>query len=119
MTGRYSTEDQEHYDRPRPAGSYVDTDGMAFPSAHAAYSVAWIACAVVLVRTGGSWAGRTAAVTAAVILAALIGLSRIYLRAHYLSDVEAGWGLGATVFALLGIVALVVGRVRQNEAPAR
>ena len=69
-------------------------------------------------RTGGSWAGRTAVVTAAVILAAAIGLTRIYLNVHYLSDVEAGWGLGATVFALLGIVALVVGRLRHNDAPA-
>ncbi len=107
-----------HYDRPRPADALVDAAGSAFPSAHAAYSVAWIACAVVLVRTGGSWAGRTAVVTAAVILAAAIGLTRIYLNVHYLSDVEAGWGLGATVFALLGIVALVVGRLRHNEAPA-
>ena len=107
-----------HYDRPRPADALVDVAGSAFPSAHAAYSVAWIACAVVLVRTGGSWAGRTAVVTAAVILAAAIGLTRIYFNVHYLSDVEAGWGLGATVFALLGIVALVVGRLRHNEAPA-
>jgi membrane protein DedA with SNARE-associated domain/membrane-associated phospholipid phosphatase len=107
-----------HYDRPRPADALVDAAGSAFPSAHAAYSVAWIACAVVLVRTGGSWAGRTVVVTAAVILAAAIGLTRIYLRVHYLSDVEAGWGLGATVFALFGIVALVVGRLRHNEAPA-
>ena len=109
---------KEHFDRPRPADSFVDTDNMAFPSGHAAYSVAWIACAVVLVRTGGSWAGRTVAVTVAVVIAAAVGLSRIYLRAHYLSDVEAGWGLGATVFALLGVVALVVGRLRQNGAPA-
>ena len=107
-----------HYDRPRPADALVDAAGSAFPSAHAAYSVAWIACAVVMVRTGGSWAGRTVVVTAAVILAAAIGLTRIYLRVHYLSDVEAGWGLGATVFALFGIVALVVGRLRHNEAPA-
>ena len=54
--------------------------------------------------------------TAAVILAAAIGLTRIYLRVHYLSDVEAGWGLGAGVFALFGVVALVVGRLRHNEA---
>jgi membrane protein DedA with SNARE-associated domain/membrane-associated phospholipid phosphatase len=109
---------KEHYDRPRPADPHVHAHGLAFPSGHAAYSVAWIACAVVLVRTGGSWAGRTVAVTAAVILAALIGVTRVYLRAHYLSDVEAGWGLGATVFALLGIVALVVGRLRHNGTPA-
>ena len=35
------------------------------------------------------------------VLAAAIGLSRVYLRAHYWSDVAAGWGLGAGIFGLL------------------
>jgi membrane protein DedA with SNARE-associated domain/membrane-associated phospholipid phosphatase len=105
------------YDRPRPSGSLVDTDGMAYPSGHAAYAVAWVACAVVLVRAGGRFATRFAAVTAAVVLAAVIGLTRVYLRAHYLSDVEGGWGVGVAIFALLGVVAVVVGWLRQNGRP--
>jgi undecaprenyl-diphosphatase len=105
------------FDRPRPAGSHVETDGASYPSAHAAYSVAWVACAVVFARTGGSLPTRFAVVTAAVVVAVVIGLTRVYLRAHYLSDVDGGWGLGATIFALLGIVALVVGRLRQNGQP--
>ena len=60
---------------------------MAYPSAHAAYSVAWVVCAVVLVRGGSSFFAGFAAVTAAVVLAAVVGLTRVYLRAHYLSDV--------------------------------
>ena len=48
-----------HYDRPRPADALVDVAGSSFPSAHAAYSIAWIACAVVLVRTAAAGpAGR-------------------------------------------------------------
>jgi undecaprenyl-diphosphatase len=105
------------YDRPRPGGSHVATDGMAYPSGHAAYAVAWVACAVVLVRGGSGFAGRFAAVTAAVVLAAVVGLTRVYLRAHHLSDVEAGWGVAVAIFALLGVVALVVGRLRQNDRP--
>jgi membrane protein DedA with SNARE-associated domain/membrane-associated phospholipid phosphatase len=108
---------KEAYDRPRPPGSHVVTDGMAYPSTHAAYAVAWIACAVVLVRAGGNLATRFAAITAAVALAAVIGLSRVYLRAHYLSDVEGGWGLGAAIFSLAGVVAVVVGWLRQNGRP--
>ena len=37
-------------DRPRPADSLVDTSGSAYPSGHAAYSVAWVAVAVLLAR---------------------------------------------------------------------
>jgi undecaprenyl-diphosphatase len=105
------------YDRPRPSGSHVLTEGMAYPSGHAAYSVAWVACAVVLVRGGSSFFAGFAAVTAAVGLAAVIGLTRVYLRAHYLSDVEGGWGLAVAIFGLLGVFALVVGRLRQNVPP--
>jgi membrane protein DedA with SNARE-associated domain/membrane-associated phospholipid phosphatase len=105
------------YDRPRPPGSHVETNGMAYPSGHSAYAVAWVACAVVLVRAGGTLPTRFAAVTAAVVLVAVIGLTRVYLRAHYLSDVEGGWGLGVAMFALLGVVAVVVGWLRQNGRP--
>jgi membrane protein DedA with SNARE-associated domain/membrane-associated phospholipid phosphatase len=105
------------FDRPRPEGGLVETDGDAYPSGHAAYAVAWVACAVVLVRAGGTLVARFAAVTAAVALAAVIGLTRVYLRVHYLSDVEGGWGLGVAIFALLGVLAVVVGWLRQNGPP--
>jgi membrane-associated phospholipid phosphatase len=105
------------YDRPRPSGSHVITDGLAYPSGHAAYAVAWVACAVVLTRGGSSLTRSFAAVTAAVVLAAVVGLTRVYLRAHYLSDVEGGWGIAVAIFAVLGGVALVVGRLRHNGRP--
>jgi len=106
------------YDRPRPPGSHVLTEGMAYPSGHAAYAVAWVACAVVLLRGGARLATRFAAVTSAVVLAAAIALSRVYLRANYLSDVDGGLALATAIFALVGVVAAVVGHVRQNQ-PAR
>jgi membrane protein DedA with SNARE-associated domain/membrane-associated phospholipid phosphatase len=103
------------FDRPRPSGAHIETDGMAYPSGHAAYAIAWVACAVVLVRAGGNFTTRFAAVTAAAVLAVVIGLTRVYLRAHYLSDVFGGWALGVAIFALLGVVAVVVGWLRKNE----
>jgi membrane protein DedA with SNARE-associated domain/membrane-associated phospholipid phosphatase len=105
------------YDRPRPSGSHVETEDMAYPSGHAAYSVAWVVCALVLVRGGSSFFAGFAAVTAAVVLAAVIGLTRVYLRASYFSDVEGGWGIAVAIFGLLGVLALVVGRLRHNDQP--
>lgn len=103
------------YDRPRPPGAHVHTDGSAYPSGHAASAVAWIACAVVLVRAGAGIATRFAVVTAAIVLAVVIAATRVYLRAHYLSDVNGGLAMGAAIFALVGMVAVVVGHLRQNE----
>jgi Na+/glutamate symporter len=50
----------------------------------------------------------------AIAIAAVVGLSRIYLRVHYWSDVAAGWGLGAGIFATLTAIVLVVEYMRQN-----
>jgi undecaprenyl-diphosphatase len=103
-------------DRARPLDPHVATEGMAYPSGHAAYAVAYIACAVVLVRAGHGLALRLGAITIAIGVAALIALSRVYLRAHYLSDVVGGAALGVAVFALCGLIALVVAHVRDNES---
>jgi membrane protein DedA with SNARE-associated domain/membrane-associated phospholipid phosphatase len=102
--------------RARPVGELIDTSGSAFPSGHAAYAIAYVALAVAIARAVPNWAGRTTLVAGAIVLAAAVGLTRVYLRAHFLSDVLAGWSLGATIFAFCGMVALIVAFVRQNEA---
>jgi undecaprenyl-diphosphatase len=101
-------------DRPRPADPLVDTSGQSYPSGHAAYAFAWVAIAVVLTRTLPGLARTTAVIVAALVLATIIGLTRVYLRAHYLSDVVGGVGLSATVFALAGMAGLVVAFLRHN-----
>ena len=102
-------------DRPRPSGQHSHTEGLAYPSGHAAYSIAYVACAIVLTRAGHRWATRAALVTIAVALAAAVAASRVYLRAHYLSDVIGGLALATAIYALVGVVALVIGTVRNNE----
>jgi undecaprenyl-diphosphatase len=99
--------------RERPGGSFVGTSGHAYPSGHAAYATAWIAVAVALARRLRLAASGTLVVVALVVAAA-VGLSRIYLRAHWWSDVAGGWGLGAGIFALLAAIALVVEYIRHN-----
>jgi membrane protein DedA with SNARE-associated domain/membrane-associated phospholipid phosphatase len=101
-------------DRPRPARPLVEVDGAAYPSGHAAYAVTWVAVAVALSRALPNLASQFAFVTVAIGIAAAVGLSRIYLRVHYLSDVVGGWGLAAALFALCGTAALVIGYVRNN-----
>jgi membrane protein DedA with SNARE-associated domain/membrane-associated phospholipid phosphatase len=104
------------FDRPRPPGGLVATQGEAFPSGHAAYSTAWVAAAVAWWSYLGL-AGRATLVLAAIAFSAAIGLSRVYLQVHWLSDVAAGWGLGATIFGVIAAIALVVAYIRHNEHP--
>jgi membrane protein DedA with SNARE-associated domain/membrane-associated phospholipid phosphatase len=100
-------------DRPRPAAPLVETSLSAYPSGHAAYATVWIAVAILLTRRLGL-ASYAALVTGAIVLAAAIGLSRIYLRVHYWSDVAGGWGLGVGIFGLLTAIALIVDYIRHN-----
>ena len=101
-------------DRPRPFNGLVDTEGSSYPSGHAANAIAWVAIAVVLVRVGPGLAGRFAVVAVGLAIAAVVGLSRVYLRAHYLSDVVGGWALGAAAYSTVGLIALVVAFFRHN-----
>ena len=101
--------------RPRPGGGLVDTTGSSYPSGHAAHSVfyLWLAATIVL-RLRPGMARGAAVLAAGFALTALIGLSRVYLGVHYLSDVSGGWALGASAFSLAAAVGLVVSQVRQN-----
>ncbi|MDX6617197.1 MAG: hypothetical protein QOD60_2288 [Solirubrobacterales bacterium] len=105
-------------DRPRPAGGLVSASMASFPSGHASHSVIWAWLGVTIafqLRPGLVW--RTVAVSAGVVISALIGLSRVYLGVHYMSDVSAGWGLGAGAFAGTAAVYLVFIHFRQNVGP--
>jgi membrane-associated phospholipid phosphatase len=86
------------YDRPRPPVSLVATSNASFPSGHAvAASVTVVAAVLALAppEKRRPWAA------AAAVFALLMGLSRAYLGAHWLSDAVAGTLLG-TSCALLG-----------------
>jgi undecaprenyl-diphosphatase len=102
-------------DRPRPGGGLVEVSGPSFPSAHAAYATfyVWLAVTIVMRLRPGMTRGAAVVVTG-IVLTALIGLSRIYLDVHYLSDVSAGWALGVACFSLFAAAALTITTVRQN-----
>lgn len=85
--------------RPRPPHPYavLTEAGWSFPSGHAAGTAAIALCSAwVLTRwTLPAWAAQVGAWTVALLLVGAVGLSRIYLGVHYVSDVLAGWVLGA------------------------
>jgi membrane-associated phospholipid phosphatase len=103
--------------RPRPADPLVHTSGESYPSGHAANSVGWLALGIalsILIPTRG---GRIAAIAAGALLAVLVGLTRIYLRAHYASDVLAGEALAVLMYALATIGAAVGQSRRDRSSP--
>jgi membrane-associated phospholipid phosphatase len=97
-------------DRPRPPNPLVHTSGQSFPSGHATNSVGWLALAIALTAVIPNRTARVAAVSAGALLAVLVGLTRIYLRAHYASDVFAGESLAIAIYACAAIVALALPR---------
>lgn len=90
-------------DRPRPPAPLVHTSGQSYPSGHSANSVGYLALMIALTVAIPSRIGRIVAVAAGALIAALVGLSRIYLRAHYASDVLAGEALATAMYALVAI----------------
>ena len=107
---------KELIDRPRPDGGLIDTSGQSYPSGHATYSVIYVWLALtVAVRARPGWKYGSALVLAGIALAALIGLSRVYLGVHFLSDVSGGWGLGVSAFAICAMLAMIVTHLRHNH----
>lgn len=106
---------KEEVARPRPADSLVQSTSYAFPSGHAAYSVfySWLAITIAF-RIKPGMARGALVVAAGITVTALVGLSRIYLGVHYLSDVTAGWAFGAFWFAFFAAGALLVTQLRKT-----
>lgn len=91
------------YDRPRPPGSLVDTTGASFPSGHSVASAATALALVIVIFAPG--AHRRIWEVRAGLFAFVMAMSRVYLRAHWFSDVAAGLLFGAATAVALGVLA--------------
>ena len=87
-------------DRPRPDAIWAifKSYGDSFPSGHSLYAASFAALIILLMQ---QHAARHIYFACAAIWLLLMGLSRIYLGVHYLSDVLAGWALGLIWVTLL------------------
>lgn len=82
--------------RQRPALALITEHDASFPSGHANISIAFYGLLFYfLLLSLNNRAAKIIAASAGIIFIALLGFSRIYLGVHYLSDVIAGYFLGA------------------------
>ncbi|MEH6664461.1 MAG: phosphatase PAP2 family protein [Brevundimonas sp.] len=109
------------FERERPPAQFqaVDTINASFPSGHALLStVFYLTVGVMLARVLPSKRLKVWVMAMAVIVAMLVGLSRVYLGAHWATDVFAGWSLGAAWAMVLWLAAHLIERFqRRHHAP--
>lgn len=97
--------------RHRPRTIYADgmrIKSYSFPSSHA-YCAALAGGYIAVTVLGFGASLLTLILAASLIISVIaIGLSRVYLGAHYPSDVVAGWSLGGAVLAATTIIAQLI-----------
>ena len=77
----------------------IEITGFSFPSGHAYFSMLIYGYLAYLIYENKEMKHRKRKITLLIILISLIGISRIYLGVHYLTDIIFGYSLG--LFSLL------------------
>lgn len=108
---------KEYFDRVRPAfeDGGAQYGSFSFPSGHSSGIATLVVGGLVLAWPHLAPAGRRMWTALGVLLVLLVGLSRMWLGVHYLSDVVAGWALGLG-WTLLTAVAFGVLPARREDA---
>lgn len=106
------------FERGRPPAVYqaVETINASFPSGHTLMStVFYLTLGVMLERVFARRRLKIYVVAVAVLIAFLVGVSRVYLAAHWASDVLAGWALGAAWAMICWLAAYAIQRHRAKR----
>lgn len=103
-------------ERPDFIDSGYTAGSFAFPSGHAAMGMGFygVLAAILFVHMRGPV--RWVVVFAGVVVALLIGLSRMYLGVHYPSDILAGYLVPPTLLALAAAISAFVNRKPTGKA---
>jgi membrane protein DedA with SNARE-associated domain/membrane-associated phospholipid phosphatase len=91
---------------PRPMTLYHGVSAYGFPSGHTTMSLILFGFIAILLMRGVGATWRWGNFVAALLLSFIIAVSRLYLGAHWLSDVLGGFFIGTAWIALLGIAYL-------------
>lgn len=83
------------FNRPRPPNPLVVTNGASFPSGHAVATAATAVALVLALMAPGPRRRKWEVIAA--LFAFVMALSRVYLNAHWFSDVVAGTLLGTGI----------------------
>jgi undecaprenyl-diphosphatase len=106
-----------HRARPPAAQAIGHWVGYAFPSGHTTKATAvYGMLAALLAAATPRWGRKVALWTAALLLAGLVGLSRLYLGAHWLTDVLGALTLGAAWLFVLLAAARTISVLRGRPA---
>ncbi len=99
--------------RPDAIYSEMTVSGLSFPSGHASMSaIVFLTLGIVIASKRNRPTERVYIVLMAVLMAALVGLSRVALGVHYVTDVFGGWAFGLA----WAIVWLVIARLLARRA---
>ena len=77
-----------------PEGGRLLESTFSFPSGHATIAISFYGFVFYLLFKRYKFFGKIVVVPAAILVGLLIGLSRIYLGAHFISDVLSGYLVG-------------------------
>lgn len=109
------------FERERPPAQYqaVETLNASFPSGHALLStVFYLTLGVMLTRAFPQKRLKAYALGVGLLFALTVGATRIYLGAHWASDVFAGWSVGAAWAMALWLAAYGVERMQKRHHSA-
>jgi membrane-associated phospholipid phosphatase len=109
-----------HRERPFFSDPLASESSYSFPSGHASVSLAvYGTIAFIAARNLANVRARLAVLVAAGILILLIGISRLYLGVHFLTDVIAGFSLGLAWVTLCVLLLHLGVRLRKRDQTSR
>jgi len=110
------------FERARPdlAEALRQAHGYSFPSGHAMGSMIILgSLAYVMARSWGPWRLRSATIALLLASIATVGLSRVYLGVHWISDIGAGFAAGFVWLAVATVAFEAFWRIREIRGGER
>ena len=108
------------FNRPRPMIPLLkDVPGLSFPSGHAFMSFTFFCVIIYIVYrdVSNKWLKWTSIIFLVIVIL-LIGLSRVYLRVHFASDVIAGFCFGVLSLLILAWMLRQLEKFNAKKIPA-